>query len=77
MAEQASYPAIRFVLQYGKLISWLAGSAIVALGLWCGFSGMGWLLGLSGILAGLPVFLMLQALSELMQIVSETLLPPE
>jgi hypothetical protein len=77
MAEAKSYPAIRFVLRYRNALALLVGAAIMLFGLWCAFTGGGWMWGAIGVAAGLLAFLMLRAFAELVDVVADTLLPPE
>lgn len=77
MAAVKHYPAIRFVLRYGNTIAALTGAAVVLLGIWGWLEGLGWLWGVVLVLAGLLGFLVLRTFTELVDVVADTLLPPE
>jgi 4-hydroxybenzoate polyprenyltransferase len=77
MAANKNYPTIRFVLRYGHAVAMIAGLLIVLFGLWAGATGAGWVHAVALVLAGLLAYLMLRAFAELVDVVADTLLPPE
>jgi hypothetical protein len=77
MAAHKNYPTIRFVLRYGHAVAMIAGSLIVLFGLWMGATGAGWVHAVALVLGGLLAYLMLRAFAELVDVVADTLLPPE
>jgi hypothetical protein len=72
-----TYPMIRFVLRSGQALAVLVGAALAALGLWIGVAGAGWIWGVAFIGAGALAYVMLRAFTELVDVVADTLIPPE
>ena len=75
MNEETSYPAVRFLLRFGKPLALILGISVAAGGLWAAGAGMGWWWGAGGVIGGLLVFLFVRVFMELVHIVADTLLP--
>ncbi|MGP0091818.1 MAG: hypothetical protein ACLPKB_17935 [Xanthobacteraceae bacterium] len=70
-----SYPAVRLMLRYGNAIAVAAALLVAACGLWAALGGWGWGFALVGILAALLLYVLLRSYREVIQIVTNTLLP--
>jgi hypothetical protein len=79
MAANKNYPAIRFVVKHGHKLAIIVAIVIVLFGVWGGgrFNTWGWIPRGMVILGGGLAYLMLRAFQELVDVVSDTLLPPE
>ena len=77
MAANKRYPAIRFVIRYGNVLALLVAVAIVVLGVIVGAKTGEWLNASIIMAGGVLTFLLLRAFSELVDVVADTLLPPE
>jgi putative Ca2+/H+ antiporter (TMEM165/GDT1 family) len=77
MAASKRYPAIRFVIRYGNALALLVAAAIVLLGVVVGARSGEWLNATIIVVAGALMFLLLRAFAELVDVVADTLLPPE
>ena len=78
MEGQTHYPALRFMLRFGKPIAWIVATALIGQGLWLWSTGfVTWLWPTALIVAGLLSLLLLLVLRELVHIIADTLLPPE
>lgn len=75
MIEENAYPAVRFLLRFGKPLALVLGVAIAAGGLWAAGAGLGWWWGAAGVIGGLLVFFFMRVFSELVHILADTLLP--
>jgi hypothetical protein len=72
-----NYPAVRFVARHGHALAVVVALALLLLGLWIGSSGAGWIWGVASIAAGALAYLMLRTFAELVDVVADTLIPPE
>ena len=72
-----SYPTVRFVRRNGQAIAVMISLTVVALGIWFGATGGSWVWGAAIIGAGALAYLVLSAFAELVDVVGDTLIPPE
>ena len=72
---QQQYPAVRFVVRHGALLSWIIPGVVAIVGLLCiPLHGNLWLV--AGTIASAAIlFCVLRVFVELVQIIAETLLP--
>lgn len=77
MAANKQYPAIRFVIRQGNAMAFVVAAAIVLLGLYIGVAAGQWLTATVVIAVGVLAYLLLRTFAELVDVVADTLLPPE
>ena len=77
MAANKQYPAIRFVIRQGNAVAFVVAAAIVLLGLYIGVAAGQWLTATVVIAVGVLAYLLLRTFAELVDVVADTLLPPE
>lgn len=72
---QQQYPAVRFVVRHGAIISWIIPAVVAFAGLLCvSLHWNPWLAG-GTIVGSATLFCVLRVVVELVQIIAETLLP--
>jgi membrane protein implicated in regulation of membrane protease activity len=65
MAEENSYPAVRFMLRFSKLFALILGLAVAAGELWAAAARLGWWRTAAGVVGGLLVFFFVRFFAEL------------
>ncbi len=70
------YPAVQFMVSYGRNLSVLVGLALpVLVGLGIVLAGWHWVWGIGAVAAGLIVWFAFRTFAELTQIIADMLLP--
>ncbi len=69
-----TYPAIRFVVRYGRPLAVLLALLTLAVGVTCGLQ-FGWIFFVLGLFAAVLVGASMVVLAEVMTIIAETLMP--
>ncbi len=70
------YPAVQFMVFYGRKLSILVGLALPVLaGLGIVFAGWHWVWGVAALAAGIVVWFAFRTFAELTQIIADMLLP--
>jgi hypothetical protein len=75
MAEENTYPAVRFMQRSGHMIAAILGLLVLAGGVWLTAEGHGWGWTAGGVIIGAVVYGFVILLRELVQIIADTLLP--
>jgi hypothetical protein len=76
MTDLPRYPALGFIVSYGRLLAVLVGLVIVAAGIVAAFVfGAHWIWAAGGIAGGALAWVLLTSYTEVVTIISETLLP--
>lgn len=75
LIETPHYPAVEFLVGYGRLLAIAIGVLLAVAGIAAAAFGFGWAWALVGIGAGAIVWLLLQSYVEVLTIITETLLP--
>lgn len=69
------YSAIEFVVQRGRVLALLVGALAVLIGVALAFSQQAWSPAIVGVALGVAIWGALRLLSEIVDVISETLLP--
>jgi hypothetical protein len=75
MSTEPHYPVTRLLARHGVLVSWLAGVIVFAVGALAVICGASLWVGPAALLAAAAVTVFVRSYVELVQIISDTLLP--
>ncbi|WEK48827.1 MAG: hypothetical protein P0Y66_13610 [Candidatus Kaistia colombiensis] len=73
--QPPSYPAIRFITNWGDALAILVAVSCMAVGIYLTWLGYAWPVGVAGVAAGLILWLVLRSYVEVLRILADTLMP--
>jgi len=73
--QPPSYPAIRFITAWGDALAILVAVACMAIGIYAAWLGYAWPCFVVGVAVGLILWLVLRSYTEVLRILSDTLMP--